>query len=124
MRVKVIYSKEKLEAAVNYIAMFNPFFKGQKTYIKESILESAKKLAKAVLPNDYTFSSGTMGYTVIIDSVTLESVDEDDNEVWIDILVDPALGPKDHDDEYKELVVEVDTSDLNAEVQFIEENTV
>jgi len=88
MFVTVIYSKEQLEAAVNFISKNNRAFKGKKDYIRKSINSSISELV-AKFPNLNSIS--TMGYTIIGSAEQVEGIDHDTNELLVEIMVDPGL---------------------------------
>lgn len=89
MDVSVVYSKEQLEAAVQFIAKNNPAFRGRadyiRTHIKKAIFEIAEKFP-------HLLSLSTMGYTIIASVEEEEGIDHDQNVMLIEILVDPGLG--------------------------------
>lgn len=86
MKVKLIYSKPQLEAAVRFIARNNENFKGQKDFIRSSILDHMREIAT----NPEQWSGGTMGYMLLGDRVD-EGIDSDVNSITFDIWVDPAI---------------------------------
>jgi hypothetical protein len=88
MFVTVIYSKEQLEAAVNFIAKNNRAFKGKKDYIRKSINSSINELV-AKFPDLNSIS--TMGYTIMGSAEAIEGIDHDVNELLVEIMVDPGL---------------------------------
>jgi len=100
MEVKIMYSKRQLNAAARYISDNNYTFQGQIKVIKNSILDTIKRMA---LEPD-SMHSGTMGYTVIVDR-TFEGVDSDCNTAFFEILVDPNLaGPISESDYVEEII--------------------
>lgn len=92
MQVRLSYDIDQLNDAVKYISINNKSFRGKDSEIKENLLKDIKKMAKAALPDNNTYYLGTMGYIIIIDSVELESIENDHNTVFVEILVDPTLG--------------------------------
>lgn len=88
MEVKFIYSKIQLEDAVKFISEHNEHVLGQVDRIKNSILTSMRELAKN-FPVCYWIS--TMGYTVIADITSKESMDKDENIVSFEVLVNPSI---------------------------------
>ncbi len=88
MFVTVSYSKEQLEAAVQFIAENNRAFKGKKDAIRKSINGSINELV-AKFPNLNSIS--TMGYTIIGSADEVEGIDHDNNKLLIEIAVDPGL---------------------------------
>lgn len=104
MELKLTYSKTQFEAAVKFISKHNKHFKGQKDYIRESLLETMHSLA--VNPN--TTYLGTMGFVLVPDR-TFEDMDGDEYSCHIDINVDPSLGSEDYwndDDLLEEIIKE------------------
>lgn len=87
MEVKIIYCKPQLEAAVDWIAKYNPHFLGQKDYIRKAILDDMKQIA--LDPEQYL--AGTMGYTLWGDRSD-EGIDSDENLIDFAISIDPSLG--------------------------------
>ena len=87
MEVTVSYQISQLEAAVEFIAQNNDAFKGKRTYIRKSILDSIGEIAQK-FPDLRSLSS--MGYIVMASSFE-EGIDQDQNEIVIEIYVDPAL---------------------------------
>lgn len=98
MDVKIIYSKEQLEATVEFISTHNSHFLGKKAYIRESILKSMRRIAKD--PEQWV--SGTMGYMLWGDR-EFEGMDSDENIIHFDIAVNPSLDFT--DDTYIEEIV-------------------
>lgn len=90
MQVKLIYSPRQLEKAISFLSTNHYADYGPK-YIRESIWSNIVDMVKQ-FPHLQRVS--TMGYTLIADS-TEESLDEDENEIFIEISVDPAI-----DEEY------------------------
>lgn len=88
MFVTVIYSKEQLEAAVQFIAKNNRAFQGKKDYIRKSIRSSINELVEK-FPDLRSVS--TMGYTIIGSAEAVEGIDHDNNELLVEIMVDPGL---------------------------------
>lgn len=88
MFVTVQYSKEQLEAAVQFIADNNHAFKGKKDAIRKSINSSINELV-AKFPN--LSSVSTMGYIIIGSPDEVEGIDHDNNKLLIEIMVDPGL---------------------------------
>lgn len=88
MFVKVCYSKEQLEAAVQFIAKNSVAFKGKRDAIRKSINSSINELV-AKFPNMNSIS--TMGYIVIGSAEQVEGIDYDNNVLRVDIMVDPGL---------------------------------
>lgn len=92
MKIKILYSKIQLEAAVKFLAASNPYFYNQDSYIRSSIIDHINELT---INNESNFG-GTMGYTLILDR-SFEDIHNDINKVYIDILVDPSVGVTDMD---------------------------
>jgi hypothetical protein len=88
MFITVIYSKEQLEAAVNFVAKNNRAFKGKKDYIRKSIHGSINEIVQK-FPN--LLSLSTMGYIVLASVEHSEGIDHDTNELLVEIMVDPGL---------------------------------
>lgn len=88
MFVTVVYSKEQLEAAVQFIAKNNRAFKGKKDYIRKSIRSSINELVEK-FPDLRSLS--TMGYTIIGSAEEVEGIDHDVNTLMVEIMVDPGL---------------------------------
>ena len=88
MFVTVRYSKEQLEAAVQFVAENNLAFKGKRDYIRRSIKSSINEMA-AKFPN--LLSLSTLGYIVIGSADQVEGIDHDTNVLTIEIMVDPGL---------------------------------
>lgn len=107
MKVKLSYSKTQLEEAVKFIARNNQHFLGQKDYIKESIMNDMREIARDL----GRWMSGTMGYNLIANR-SVEGIDSDDNTVIIDILVDPALRISSSDQEYLSEMVEASEENI------------
>lgn len=99
MEVKIIYSKEQLESAVDFISENNNYFLGQKEYIRDSILKNMKRIAA----DPEQFITGTMGYVLWGDR-EFEGMDCDENTIHFDITVKPNLGV-DEDETYIEEVL-------------------
>lgn len=89
MFVTVVYSKEQLEAAINFIAENNRAFKGERDYIRKNIQSSIGELVDK-FPNLRSLS--TMGYTIIGSAEEVEGIDDDTNTLLVEIMVDPGLG--------------------------------
>jgi hypothetical protein len=104
MEIKISYSKIQLEKAVNFIARYNSYQKGEYEKIRHSILDSIQRIA--IDPE--TIYTGTMGYMLIADR-EFEDLNNDENTCRIEITVDPALGCDDRwfDDNYHEEVITV-----------------
>ena len=88
MFVTVIYSKEQVEAAINFIAKNSRAFKGKKDYIRKSIQNSINELIDK-FPNLQSLS--TMGYIVMGSAEEVEGIDHDSNKLLVEIMVDPGL---------------------------------
>ena len=88
MFVTVRYSKEQLEAAVQFVSENNLAFKGRKDYIRKSVKSSINEMA-AKFPN--LLSVSTLGYIVIGSVDEVEGIDHDANVLTIEIMVDPGL---------------------------------
>lgn len=88
MFVNVRYSKEQLEAAVQFVAENNLAFQGKTDYIRRSIKSSINEMA-AKFPN--LLSVSTLGYIVIGSVDEVEGIDYDTNVLAIEIMVDPGL---------------------------------
>lgn len=88
MFVTVCYSKEQLEAAVQFIAENNKAYKGKKDAIRKSIHSSINELV-AKFPNLNSIS--TMGYIIIGSADEVEGIDHDNNKLMVEIAVDPGL---------------------------------
>lgn len=86
MEVRITYSKEQLDAAVEFISTHNSYFLGKKDYIRESILKSMRRIAK----DPEQWINGTMGY-VLWGEREFEGMNNDENTVHFDISVNPAL---------------------------------
>lgn len=93
LKIKVIYSKQELQATVNFISENNQYFFGQKDFIKDSILESIKSLVEDFPEGD--LNTGTMGYIVSGEVLEEESMNSDENVLYINFLVDPGLSCRD-----------------------------
>jgi hypothetical protein len=108
MQVKMIYSESQLDATADFLSKNNKHFRGQYIHIRQSILDTIKEMAVAAKPGNNMHMSGTMGYIVSIDNIELESIDDDENSILVEILIDPAIGCRNwDDDDYKEFVVDV-----------------
>lgn len=99
MEVRITYSKEQLEAAVDFISDNNIYFLGKKEEIRQSILDMMRKIAKD--PDD--FINGTMGF-VLWGEREFEGMNSDENTIHFDITVNPNLG-SDEDETYIEEVL-------------------
>lgn len=88
MFVTVSYSKEQLEAAVQFIAENNKAYKGKKDAIRKSINSSINELV-AKFPDLNSIS--TMGYIIIGSADEVEGIDHDKNKLMVEIAVDPGL---------------------------------
>lgn len=96
MRVKVCYSEIALQKTVEFISANNKFFLGKDTEIKNSLLQAIRHLTRE-FPDGRFY--GTMGYTLTAEVLEQESMDGDENVLYVDFLVDPALGAKDLNDQ-------------------------
>lgn len=82
----ISYCEEDLNSAVDFISENNPFFKGEKNFIKNRIIDSMKNMAKD--PDEaYT---GTMGFLLICER-QMEDMDNDQTICHFDIFVDPNV---------------------------------
>lgn len=88
MFVIVQYSKEQLEAAVEFIAENNRAFKGKKDYIRKSIHSSINEMVVKFPDLGYI---STLGYTLSGSPDEVEGIDHDKNILLIEISVDPGL---------------------------------
>lgn len=88
MFVKVQYSKEQLEAAVEFIAENNKAFRGKKDYIRKSIHSSINEMVVKFPDLGYV---STLGYTLSSSPDEVEGIDHDSNTLLIEISVDPGL---------------------------------
>ena len=95
MEVKWGYSKSQLEAAVRFISAHNDSFTGQEEHIRNSLLDAAKRLVNQFPDSNWL---STMGFHVSASIDDIESMDSDENEVFIEFWVDPALGTKNWND--------------------------
>ena len=112
MEVKYNYSKVQLDAAVQFIGDHNEYFIGQYDYVRKSMLNSMQDLAEQ-FPDCYY--RGTMGYIIMGEVVSEESMDEDDNVVLFSILVDPAVTrDKWEEDDSTYVIIEVDPNEAAA----------
>lgn len=93
MKIKVIYSKQELQATINFISENNQYFIGQKDFIKDSILESINSLVDDFPDGD--LNTGTMGYFVSGEILEEESMNNDENVLYINFLVNPGLACSD-----------------------------
>lgn len=93
LKIKVIYSKQELQATINFISENNKYFHGQKDFIEDSILESIKSLIEDFPEGD--LNTGTMGYIVSGEVLEEESMNNDENVLYINFLVDPGLSCRD-----------------------------
>ena len=98
MIVNMQYSQSELDAAVDFISKNNEHFLGQKTHIRDAILETINDMAKSARPNDGTCCMGSMGYLIHVEYFNLESIELDENTVGVSILIDPSLGKRDGDE--------------------------
>lgn len=88
MEVTLVYSKEQLEAAVQFISEHNQAFLGRANYIREHI---RKAIYEIVEKFPHLLSMSTMGYTILASVEEEEGIDHDRNVMLIEILVDPGL---------------------------------
>ena len=95
MEVSWNYSKSQLDAAVRFISSNNKHFLDKDSIIRAELLECAKSLVRD-FPN--VNHRATMGFLVLADVTSIESIDEDINELFIEFWVDPALGTRNWDD--------------------------
>ena len=95
MEIKWGYSKSQLEAAVKFISANNEAFTGQIDYIRNSMLDTAKRLVER-FPDVHWMA--TMGYMVTLRIEEIESMDADSNEAFIEFTVDAGLNHKDWND--------------------------
>lgn len=108
MEVKVTYSKQQLDEAVDFIATHNPSFLGQHSFIRDEILDHMRKMAR----DPEGWLGATMGYTLWGDR-TFEGVDSDENTIHFEITVDPAVGRDYEEDDIAEEIV--NSSDIALE---------
>lgn len=92
IEVKWTYSKSQLEAAVKFISKHNENFYGKDDYIRESILGSMHRIVEGY-PN--TTHIATMGYIITYSVDSLESMDDDETTLSVEVWVDPTLGARD-----------------------------
>ncbi len=105
MKVKVYYYKSSLEGAVSFLSRNNPFLKGESELIRQTILDALPEMAKCVVQDNYTYS--TMGFTLAVNEMRSESVEDEENSVIVDILVNPGIGDATYDAE-DEVVMIID----------------
>lgn len=86
MEVRIIYSKEQLEAAVDFISIHNAYFRGKNDYIRDCIIKTMRRIAK----NPEEWINGTMGFVLWGDR-EFEGMNSDENTVHFEISVNPAL---------------------------------
>ena len=87
MEVVVFYNPQQIEAAVNFIAQNNSSFKNKHRTIRKSIQDSISEIAQK-FPDLRSLS--TMGY-IVIGFASEEGLDLDQNELRIEVYVDPAV---------------------------------
>ena len=109
MQVRLSYDIDQLNDVIKYISINNKFFMGKNSEIKENLLKDIKAMAKVVLPENNAYYFGTMGYIIIIDSIELESIENDHNTVFVEILVDPSLGNRNRQFLHQIEVVEIES---------------
>jgi hypothetical protein len=95
MEIKWGYAKSQLEAAVKFISANNEVFAGRDDYIREAMLDTAKRLVER-FPDVHWMA--TMGYMVTLRIEEIESMDADENEAFIEFTVDAGLASKDWND--------------------------
>lgn len=88
MKIKVLYSKSELDATVKFISTYNQFFIGKDSEIRDSILRTVDGVIEQFPSPPFT---GTMGFMIEGDVLEIESVDADDNVLWINFYVNPRL---------------------------------
>lgn len=89
MKIKVFYSKQEFQATIDFISNYNHHFYGQKEFIKECLLESIDEVTKQFHKGEMFV--GTMGYIVEGEVLEEESMDGDENVLYVKFLVDPSL---------------------------------
>lgn len=88
MKIKVIYSKSELDATVKFVSTYNKFFAGKDSEIRAAILRTVEGVVEQFPNPPFT---GTMGFMIEGEVLEIESVDSDDNVLWINFYVNPRL---------------------------------
>lgn len=88
MKIKVLYSKSELEATVEFVSIYNKHFIGESSAIRQAILNEIDSLVSR-FPNPPFI--GTMGFMVEGDVLEVESVDSDENVMFVNFYVNPRL---------------------------------
>lgn len=88
MEVIFKYSKIQFDDAVKFISINNKNFHGKVKYIQDSILDAMRNVAGKFPETSW---ESTMGFTVYSEFLADEDLDNNNNLVFITILVDPSL---------------------------------
>ena len=86
MEVRLEYNQEQVDRAVEFISANNKSFFDQGKTIREAIMASIRTIAK----QPGSTASGSMGFLLVADW-ELEGLEHDENVVYIEVWVDPAL---------------------------------
>lgn len=88
MKIKISYSEEEFNETVKFILKNNYFIEdATEEKIKLSLISSMKELAS----HKDRSNIAIMGYIIVVEESEEESLDSDENTVYLKIYVDPAL---------------------------------
>lgn len=104
MKVKYSYSKIQFDNAVEFIAKNNKHFIGNHKEVSSTILQMMEDMA-GKFPHSTLMA--TMGFTILADVFSEESMDYEDNSLHLEILVDPALSEDSWDDEDRQESIKI-----------------
>ncbi len=104
MQVKWTYSETQLNATVEFIAKHNENFLGEQALVRARLMDYAKEIASK-FPDCPPITS--MGAHVAADVISIESMDDEENQIIIDFWIDPSLPDRPKVSDFVELSISV-----------------